>query len=81
MLVNTAGEDLNLQNNACARSFSKAAGPNLQRYCSKISPVEVGDIGVTRPGQLKCQHVFHAVCGGWESGKGEKVCIFIIMKL
>lgn len=73
MLVNTTGKHLNLQDNACAKSFSKVAGPKLQEYCNAIAPVKVGDIGVTLPGNLKSKYVFHAVCGDWQSGSGEKV--------
>jgi O-acetyl-ADP-ribose deacetylase (regulator of RNase III) len=77
VLVNTTGEQLNLQSNACAKSFSNVAGPELQRYCNAIAPVKVGDIGVTQPGKLHCKYVFHAVCGEWKNGSGEKVSMII----
>ncbi|XP_031575047.1 protein mono-ADP-ribosyltransferase PARP14-like [Actinia tenebrosa] len=80
VLVNTAGEQLNLQNNNCAKAFSNAAGPELQRSCNAIAPVHVGDIGVTPPGNLNCKHVFHAVCGEWKNGSGQKVLCVLLEK-
>lgn len=85
VLVNTAGETLDLRANACARAFLDAAGPTLQSNCKAIAPVKPGNIGTTRSaGNLNCKHVFHAVCGMWKNkGKSvsEKKNIFLINRL
>ena len=49
------------------------AGPSLQQECSAKGPVNAGDMAVTGGGKLKCKHVFHVVCDGWNDGKGEQV--------
>ena len=83
-IVNTASSDLDLSRNACAKSLSAMAGPSLQQECSTKGPVNVGDMAVTGGGNLKCKHVFHVVCDGWNGGEGEQVksvLFYIIVRL
>ena len=72
--MGTAASNLNLKQNPLAKALSQAAGPNLQKECTKIGPTAVGDIAVNnQPGNLNCKAVIFAICCEWESGKGKKV--------
>ena len=73
VIVNTTSSDLNLTSNASARALSDAAGPMLQQECKAIGNVNTGDIVVTSGANLKCKHVFHTSCPGWNQQSGEKV--------
>ena len=71
--MNSTSSDLDLSRNASSKSLSAAAGPKLQEECTAIGQVQTGGIVVTSGGNLKCKHVFHTSCAGWENGKGEQV--------
>ena len=74
VIVNTAGGNLNLSSNPCAKALSNAAGPQLQAECSKITAggsVSEWDFAKTTAGRLNCKFVYHAVCGGYDKGAGQ----------
>ena len=73
MIVNSTSSNLDLSKNASAKALSAAAGSELQQECKAIGQVQTGGIVVTSGGNLKCKHVFHTSCAGWENGKGEQV--------
>ena len=72
-IVNSTSTDLDLSRNPSAVALSTTAGPTLQQECKAIGEVQTGGIVVTTGGNLKCKHVFHSSCSGWENGKGEQV--------
>lgn len=72
-IVSSTSSDLDPSRNASAKALSDVTGPKLQQECKAIGKVETGNIVVTRGGNLGCKHVFHTLCSGWESGKGEQV--------
>lgn len=58
-----------------------AAGPQLQRECSRKYPngVQQGDVAVTSSyGNLACQCVYHGACVNWDNGKGQSEQVNII---
>ena len=73
MIVNSTSSNLDLTQNASAKSLSDAAGPMLQQECNVIGKVNTGEIAVTSGANLKCKHVFHTSCAGWNPQSGEKV--------
>ena len=74
ILVGTAGQDLNLSNNPCARALSEAAGQCLQQQCTNNGPVAEGDITLlSQTGNLNCRAVIFAVCSHWNDGRGKEV--------
>ena len=50
-----------------------AAGPCLQRECSRKGKVKEGGVFKVRPGRLNCRSVYFAVYSSWNNGQGEKV--------
>ena len=80
--MNTVGGGLQLNGNACARAFKKAAGDRLQNMCdaevqSHGGSIPVGEIAVTGAAALQrngCKFVFHAICPSSQTGGVEKVC-------
>ncbi|XP_028392657.1 protein mono-ADP-ribosyltransferase PARP14-like [Dendronephthya gigantea] len=78
VLVNTTGENLNLDSNPCSRALSNEAGPTLQAECRKIGKLKLGEVAVTKAGNLLCDEVYHSVCVQWGEGQGEEVLRSII---
>lgn len=80
MYVNTASDDLNLNNGAVAKSLLKAGGHSLQDECTtyvtqngNLSP---GDIVATGPGKLHCKKVVHTVGMSYNGSQSEKVTVW-----
>ena len=71
--VNTTNTNLDLSQGAVAVALSKAAGPELQKECSKKAPVAVGEIAVTGAGKLPCHYVFHTVVSTYDKTGGKAV--------
>ena len=74
VLVNTTGENLQLDSNPCGKALSNEAGPTLQTECTKIGKLQVGQVAATSGGNLLCDEVYHVVCVQWNNGQGEQVC-------
>ena len=72
--MNSAGANLNLESNPCAKALSKVAGPHLQAECNKMvsgGSIADWDFAKTTAGKLNCKFVYHAVCGGYDKGAGQ----------
>lgn len=86
IIVGTAASNLNLDQNSCAKALSQASGPSLQKQCSNIGQVAVGNIAVNNsPGNLRCKAVIFAICCEWsrpgarkESDRSENLCLVSI---
>jgi O-acetyl-ADP-ribose deacetylase (regulator of RNase III) len=81
VLVNTTGENLNLDSNPCSEALSKNAGTMLQAECDRIGKLKLYEVAVTQGGNLPCNEVYHVVCVKWRNGEGEQVseksCTFL----
>ena len=77
MYVNTASNDLNLNNGAVAKSLLKAGGQALQDECtsyvSQNGNMSAGGVVVTGPGKLPCKRVVHTVGMLYNGSQSEKV--------
>ena len=77
MYVNTASNDLNLNNGAVAKSLLKAGGQVLQDECTSYvtqnGNLSAGDVVVTGPGKLSCKKVVHTVGMLYNGSQSEKV--------
>lgn len=58
-IVNAANNDLMLGAGVAGAIRSKG-GPEIQRECDKIGPVELGEAAITTGGKLKARFVIHA---------------------
>ena len=58
-----------------ARVLLKAGGQSLQQECDEVSPISVGDVAITGPGNLPCQYVLHTAMPSYKkrSSEAEKV--------
>ncbi|XP_050395688.1 protein mono-ADP-ribosyltransferase PARP15 isoform X2 [Patella vulgata] len=82
VIVNSTSNKLELQNGAVSGSINKAAGPNLQAECKEKYPngINVGDIAVTGPGNLRCQKVYHTCLSSYNKGSDGKNLENLILK-
>ncbi|XP_046335597.2 protein mono-ADP-ribosyltransferase PARP14-like [Haliotis rufescens] len=73
VLVNPAQCDLDLNSGAVSRSLLKAAGPKLQEECERKyeEGINLGEVAVTKGGNLQCKVVFHGLLLKWNNGKGK----------
>ncbi|XP_026198249.1 protein mono-ADP-ribosyltransferase PARP14-like [Anabas testudineus] len=83
VIVNTIGDNMNLNQGAVSKALLQAAGPNLQSAVNseaKAPVLQHGDVVITKGFELSCQKVFHSVCPAWDNGEGaaEEVLIRII---
>src|SRR5690348_4805937 len=58
-IVNAANNDLVLGAGVAGAIRSKG-GPEIQRECDKIGPIELGEAAITTAGKLKARFVIHA---------------------
>lgn len=58
-IVNAANNELML-GGGVAGAIGRKGGPEIQRECDGIGPIQVGQAAVTGGGKLKCRHVIHA---------------------
>jgi O-acetyl-ADP-ribose deacetylase (regulator of RNase III) len=58
-IVNAANNDLKLGAGVAGAIRSKG-GPEIQRECDRIGPIELGEAAVTTGGKLKAKFVIHA---------------------
>lgn len=58
-----------------AQTLAKAAGPSLQAECTRRAPISVGNIAVTKGGNLPSQYIIHVVAPSYDGpgGQAEKV--------
>ncbi len=68
-IVNAANEDLQL-GTGVAGAIRQKGGPTIQQECDRIKHTPVGTAVLTGAGELKAQHVIHAV--GPRMGEGEE---------
>lgn len=74
VIVNTIGDNMNLNQGAVSKALLQAAGPSLQSAVqseSKTSKLQPCDVVITKGFKLSCRKVFHTVCPFWENGKGK----------
>ena len=78
MYVNTTNTKLDLTQGAVAQTLAKAAGPSLQAECTRKAPVSLGNIAVTRAGNLPSQYILHVVAPSYDGpgGQAEKVTFY-----
>lgn len=73
-IVNAANNDLIL-GGGVAGAIRKKGGPKIQKECSDIGSIEVGEAAITCGGDLKAKHVIHAASmslGGWANADSLK---------
>ena len=84
MYVNTASNDLNLNNGAVAKSLLKAGGQALQDECTSYvtqnGNLSAGSVIVTGPGKLPCKKVVHTVGMLYNGSQSEKVMNYCVAK-
>ncbi|XP_067934854.1 protein mono-ADP-ribosyltransferase PARP14-like [Watersipora subatra] len=61
-LVNSVGTDFQLNHGKVAQALLAKAGPLLQKECTTLAPIKVGEIKVTEGHQLECQKIVHCNC-------------------
>ncbi|KAF3695309.1 Poly [ADP-ribose] polymerase 14 [Channa argus] len=74
VIVNTIGDDMNLDQGAVSKALLEAAGPRLQTAVhseAKATRLQFGDVVITKGFELWCQNVFHTVCPKWDNGAGQ----------
>ena len=70
--VNSTNGKLDLSGGAVSQILAKAAGPSLQAECSKKAPIDVGEIAVTKPGDIRrCRFILHINCPGYDQSGGQ----------
>ncbi|KAM7391015.1 hypothetical protein PAMP_021733 [Pampus punctatissimus] len=73
VIINTISEDMNLNQGAISKAILEAAGPSLQSAVqseARAAVLQYGDVVITDGFNLTCRKVFHAVCPGWDKGRG-----------
>ncbi|XP_068103540.1 protein mono-ADP-ribosyltransferase PARP14-like [Hyperolius riggenbachi] len=85
VIVNSVGDDLDLNMGAVAKALLRRAGPKLQTHLKEASggtKVVEGSVFSTSGCRLSCKEVLHVVTPYWDSGKGtsEKILRGIISK-
>ncbi|CAO2631689.1 Protein mono-ADP-ribosyltransferase PARP14 [Lemmus lemmus] len=82
VVVNAANENLK-HINGLALALSNAAGPELQAECDKIvrssGMVLTGNAVISKPGNLPCHHVIHAVGPRWNRNKAQE-CVSLLKR-
>jgi O-acetyl-ADP-ribose deacetylase (regulator of RNase III) len=58
-IVNAANNDLIL-GGGVAGAIARRGGPEIQRECSAVGPIRVGDAAITHGGRLRAAWVIHA---------------------
>ena len=73
--MNTTNPQLQLSQGAVSLALLKVGGQLLQQECDNKAPINVGDVAITGPGNLRCRHVLHTVLPGYKkrSVEAEKV--------
>ncbi|NWJ02552.1 PAR14 polymerase, partial [Crypturellus undulatus] len=77
VVVNASNEDLKHTG-----AFLKAAGPELQEECDKLTKhgcLQPGCAVITGAGKLPCKHVIHAVWPIWRKEEAQK-CVLLLRK-
>ena len=69
--VNTTNGNLDLSQGAVASALLKAGGKSLQQECTKVAPINVGDVATTGPGNISCHHIFHTVMPSYKKHPSE----------
>jgi O-acetyl-ADP-ribose deacetylase (regulator of RNase III) len=68
-IVNPANAQLQL-GGGVAGAIRDKGGPDIQKECDKLAPIEVGQAVITGAGNLRARHVIHAV--GPRMGDGDE---------
>uniref|UniRef100_A0A8C6T9F0 Poly [ADP-ribose] polymerase n=1 Tax=Neogobius melanostomus TaxID=47308 RepID=A0A8C6T9F0_9GOBI len=71
VIVNTIGENMNLQQGAVSKALLGAAGSGLQAAVVSAASEDTlpfGEVVITNGFNLRCQKVFHTVCPPWDNG-------------
>ncbi|CAO2631688.1 Protein mono-ADP-ribosyltransferase PARP14 [Lemmus lemmus] len=82
VVVNAANGNLK-HIDGLALALSNAAGPELQAECDKIvrssGMVLTGNAVISKPGNLPCHHVIHAVGPRWNGNKAQE-CVSLLKR-
>ncbi len=75
MYVNTTNHNLDLSCGAVAHALLQAGGADLQRECTAKAPIQTGEVVATKPGNIQCHSILHAVVPTFDKagGKAQKV--------
>ena len=68
-MVNSAQKSMDLSIGAMSRALSTAAGPDLQKEVTRLAPLALGEVKVTKGYKLKCPKVYHVLCPFWDDRK------------
>jgi len=71
VIVNAANESLQL-GSGVAGAIREKGGPSIQEECLRIGNTPVGTAVITGAGNLKAQHVIHAVGPRWGEGEEDR---------
>lgn len=79
--MNSTGESLNLNDNPLARALLAKAGQQLQTECTKLAPLQEGEVKETETyGSLACKKMLHCrVAGHYNGPQSEPVgalCVY-----
>lgn len=70
-IVNAANTDLWL-GSGVAGAINQAGGPEIQKECNEIGPIDLGEAAVTGAGNLKAKYVIHAASMDFENPTSEE---------
>ena len=56
---------MNLSNGAVAPVILSKAGPQLQQECSRLAPINPGQVKGTDGYQMPCKRILHCCLPGW----------------
>ena len=65
--MNSVSSTLDLSLGQASRALLAKAGPGLQTACSKLAPIEDGEVKQTDGFQLHCKTVLHCRCAAWHN--------------
>lgn len=79
VIVTCVSPDLDLSKGHTTSVVSRTAGSSLQNECNEHygGGIDVGDVAITRGGNLKCKRVYHITLPQWALGGDANVSILV----
>ncbi|XP_067934852.1 protein mono-ADP-ribosyltransferase PARP14-like isoform X2 [Watersipora subatra] len=62
VLVNSVGKAMNLAAGKVSKAISDRAGPELQKACTGLAPIQVGQVKGTSGYLMECKTILHCFC-------------------
>ena len=75
--MNSSDEKVDLKATPCGKALLEVAGDELLTECQKIGRLELGNLAITPPANLKCKLVFHVRASPYEHVRGVVVILLI----